>query len=186
MNFLWILVLKNLKVVELFKKPNAIFFSGLLQDFFLIHQRKKDIYEMECLSTSSILNFPLLVLSLFWEALNWISLERFSLCFSSGPLMACRRIHSEYSSNGRCCHPITQSSLCHNCSCLLRGWHAIRSRRGQGRQTGSNSSSQGIGTYWWSDSSGTATNNPLSANSRLIHPSTQQTPNIYQQELEAK
>lgn len=111
------------------------FSKGCCRVSFLIHQRKKDIYEMKCLSMSSILNFPLLVLSLSWEALNWISLERFSLCFSSGSLMDYRSIHSEYSSNGRCCHPITQSGLCHNCSCLLRGWHAIRSRRGQGRQT---------------------------------------------------
>lgn len=90
---------------------------------------------MQCLLVSLILNFPLLVLSLSREALNWIHLKRFSLCFSSDPLMDYRCIHSEYSSNGRCCHPITQAGLCHNCSCLLRGWHAIRSRKGQGRHT---------------------------------------------------
>lgn len=119
-----------------FSKTKCHIFLKVAAEFFsLCIREKKDIYEMKCLSMNSILNFPLLVLSLSWEALNWISLERFSLCFSSGPLTDYRSIHSEYSSNGRCCHPITQSGLCHNCSCLLRGWHAVRSRRGQGRQT---------------------------------------------------
>lgn len=118
-----------------FKKNQMTYFSKGCCRIFSLHIREKDIYEMKCLSVSLILNFPLSVLSLSWEALNWISLERFSLCFSSDPLMDYRRIHSKYSSNGRCCHPVTQSGLCHNCSCFLRGWHAIRSRRGQGRQT---------------------------------------------------
>lgn len=36
---------------------------------FSLHTREKDIYEMECLSVSPILNFPLLVFSLSWERL---------------------------------------------------------------------------------------------------------------------
>ena len=46
-----------------------------------------------------------------------------------------RSIESEHSSNGRCCHLITQSGLCLNSSYLVSGWHAIRSKRGQGRQS---------------------------------------------------
>lgn len=112
-----------------------MFFKRSLQNIFLYTIEKKDIYEMQCHSVNPILNFLLLVLSLSWEPLNWTGLERFSLCFSADPFMDFRHIHSEYSSNGRCWHPITQSGLCHNCSCLLGGWHAIRSRRGQCTKT---------------------------------------------------
>lgn len=135
---------------------------------------------MKCLTVSPILNFPLLVLSHSWEALNWISLERFSLCFSSDPLMNYRRIQSEYSSNGKCCHPITQSGLCHNCSYLLSGWHTIRSKRGQGRQT-----QEAIALHRGQKNSGGEKEivqpsfNPLSTYSRLIHPSIQSDLHIY-------
>ena len=111
------------------------YFSKVAAEFFPYTLEKKDIYAKKCLSVSPILNFPLLVLSVSWEALNWISLDRFSLCFPSDPLMDYRSIESEHSSNGRCCHLITQSGLCLNSSYLVSGWHAIRSKRGQGRQS---------------------------------------------------
>lgn len=149
-------------------------------EFFPYTVEKKDIYEMKCLSVSLILSFSLLVVSLSWEALNWINLERFSLCFSSDPLMDCWHIHSEYNSNGRCCHPITQSGLCHNCSCLLRGWHSVRSRRGQGRQM-----QEAIALQRVQRNSGgekdmiQSPTNPFSTNSRLIPPSRESDPHIY-------
>lgn len=91
-----------------------------------------------------------------------------------------RCIQSEYSSNGKCCHPITQSGLCHNCSYLLSGWHTIRSKRGQGRQT-----QEAIAFHRGQKNSGGEKEivqpsfNNLSTYSRLIHPSIQSDPHIY-------
>ena len=135
MNFLWILVLKNLKEERPLFKVKCHIFQKVAAEFFPYPLEKKDIYAKKCLSVSPILNFPLLVRSVSWEALNWISLERFSLCFPSDPLTDYRSSDSEHSSNGRCCHLIIQSGLCLNSSCLLSGWYAIRSKRGQGSQT---------------------------------------------------
>jgi len=55
-------------------------------------------------------------------------------------------------------------------------------KRSRQTDTGSNSSSQGTGESWKTESNGAATNNPLSTNSRLIHPSIASDPCIYPQD----
>lgn len=134
MNLLWILVLKNWKEVALFKKANVIFLKGYCR-IFPYTLEKKDIYEMKYLSVSQ-----------YWIFHCWCSvspgryliesvLKGFHCVFPSDPLTGDGCIQSERSSNGRCCQPTPQSGLRLNCSCLLRGWRASRSTRGQGRPT---------------------------------------------------
>ena len=51
-------------------KVKCHIFQKVAAEFFLYTLEKKDIYAKKCLSVSPILNFPLLVLSVSWEALN--------------------------------------------------------------------------------------------------------------------